>query len=975
MTKDRLQLDPGDAVGDGREPDRFTVRQRLGRGAYSFVFLAHDNLYERDVALKLLLLGEGAAERDVALNEARALARVRHPNVVTVYEVIRSGSVGDSARDGRALPPFLVMEYVEGEELAAMLDGRTEGLEPAEALRIMRPVAAALVAAHRAGVVHRDLKPANIMVGDDGVVKLIDFGVADRAPSPGALVAMGQDRSAMARDDGAVARDGRPARMAIETGSIAPAAGGEITGGLSIVGTPYFLAPELWGGTEADAQTDIFAFGVTLFRSLTLGYPAAEDQVDRLRARMLSEEPLPSVAALRPGLPVLLAEVVDRALDLDRGRRHRTADELLRGLEQATQHGAHALPDAPYVGLKPFSTAEQGVFFGREDEIARLTGRLRRERLAALVGESGAGKSSLALAGVVPAVERGGLDDGIAWVTARISPGRRPLEALAGAVAPLVDGHDAASLAAELATEEEILDQWPRLLRPAGGGRRQPRRRSTPPRGLLLVVDQLEELLTVCDDLRQRERFARALAAAATSTAPLRVVVTVRSDYLARLGALAGLAPALEAVHLVRPLDGEALRAAVVAPARAFGYSFESEAMVDEIVDEVAGRPGSLPLLQFALEQLWAERDEEARLIPYQAMERMGGVGAALAEAAERVYLALEGDGLGELTNRVLLDLLTPEGTKRSRGRAELIAAASEQGSEGDGRRAATVLDALQRARLLVGDEQALELAHEALVDNWPRLGRLIEWTRTEREIADSALNAARLWDRHGRPRDLLWRGNLVQLADQLNAVRLPPLATTFIRASQVAVRRTTRARQAALFAVAVLLVLSASAFSVYALKKNEQLKQQEIRLETAQLQIKEARNRPCVQPLATTTPTTAPTTTPPPRRPRICLFAPNDDLSMAGPWRRHLVSAARLLGDRYQVDCQFPYVKTSPRLQHARRTGVIQFHLGTRRAVIDQLKEALRPLYPQIAEQPMGTDRMLIGELDVLDPERTPQP
>ena len=843
MTEDvespaRLKIRNGDTLEDGIQTDRFTVRQQLGRGAHGMVFLAQDNLYEREVALKFLMLGGSDEKRSLAMNEAKALAQVRHPNVVTVYEVITKGCA-----DGQELPPFLVMEYIEGRELYEVLKLKQHrgGMDPAEAIRIMRPTAAALVSAHRSGVLHRDLKPSNIMVGEDGVVKLIDFGVAERARSHHDLMAeLDHDYLTRKTNPGP---DSAPHPRVTGDGGQASGLSRSDRSLDDVVGTPYYLAPELWQDREADELTEVYAFGVTLFQVLTRQFPVTPKKtVEELRVRMTSGKPQRSVRDLRPEVPVVLAEVVDRALALDPAERYQSADELLHALELAARYGARLLPDRPYVGLNAFTAQEKGVFFGREDEIARLTGRLRREQVVTLVGESGAGKSSLVLAGLGPAIEAGELDDKIDWKVARITPGADPVGALARATADFLK-INSEELQARI---EDDPERWHRFFdRPRG---RKGRRAAGPVRGLLVVVDQLEELVTVCEDEQTRLRFGQAIKGAASTRAPLKVVLTVRSDFLPKLGTVGPLTSALEATHLVRPLDGEAMRAAVVFPARAFGYAFESDTMVDSIVADVAGRPGSLPLLQFALHKLWEQRDTHRRKIPEVALEKMGGIGAALTHAAEEVYQELSREGLREHTDRVLLDLLTPDGTKRARSLEELLAAAAgkqtwdwaaefEPSVVTPAGQEMQVIEKLQQARLLATDQRGFSLAHEALTQNWHRLRKLVMWTRTEREMVEEVQFAAERWNSHGRLPELLLSGRSLtetfemQLGPSIQGVEISPLVGEFLAASQSVETRSRRRRLAAIGGVLTLFlaVCGLLLFEIWQVGELEQqLEQQE---------------------------------------------------------------------------------------------------------------------------------------------------
>lgn len=954
----------GDLVGDGLIPDRFLIRQRLGRGAHGHVFLAWDSLHEREVALKLLQLG-GGIEQEASLHEARALARIRHPNVVTVYELVL-----------RHEPPFLVMEYVEGEELERLIQ---EQSSLAFALKVIRPVVAALVAAHEAGVLHRDVKPSNVMVGAEGRVKLIDFGVARRGggPEPG----------------------------------LQGAAGVEAEG---VIGTPYFVAPELLRGQEADERADLYAVGATLFRVLTRRHPYEASSLEELRLchERASAHP-PSVRELRPETPVPLDEVIRRCL-APWAERYASASELLRELDLVSQTSTRPLPSSPYVGLQPLSEEERGVFFGREEEVARVLSRLRTAPMVTLVGASGAGKSSLALAGVAAAMAEGALDDGRDWRVLRITPGRRPLEALAAGLLG-VTGRDHDRDRGEL---ERLLAESPQRwwqlasdARPGRGGK------AGRPRGLLLVVDQLEELVTICIDELQRDRFGRAVGAASAAGPGVRVLATARDDFLARLGAIDGIAEALNTIHLVRPLDGEALRAAVEEPARAFGFTFESEAMVERIVQELAGRSGTMPLLQFAMEQLWDERDPQRRVLPNSALERMGSIGAALARSADDVAQTLAGQGLGPVTRLVLLELLTPEGTKRSRSLEEIVRALVSEAGEVSVRAA---VGRLRASGMITGGEEALELAHEALATEWALLRRWVEETRALRELAADAQHAARRWLDRGRPVDLLWHGERLREAGQLLETRAQPTeeAAAFVQASLAQAARRRRARR--LLAIGAIVVVCV-AVGLYVrglvlerdlarqqtkskerivlaerlktkaerertraeeekrralerwIKEREQLVADLRKARSRQLQahilgrLAERPRAPTSSRGATEIPAIR---TAKPGALSVCVFGPADDLSMAGDWQQKTTPASKALrAGGFAVGCEYPYVRSSPRFSEATRSGLLQHGPNLPRSALDKLLDTVRPLYPKIVVRRVSP-RRLFRTVDLLVPE-----
>jgi eukaryotic-like serine/threonine-protein kinase len=953
----------GTLLGDGILPDRFRVRQQLGRGAYGHVLLAWDSLHERDVALKLLdlALADAGAGQGLSLNEARALARVRHPNVVTVYELVH-----------KAEPPFLVMEYLEGEELELRLTPGSEPMAPAEALKTIRPVVTALVAAHEAGVLHRDIKPSNVMVGAGGRVTLIDFGIASRAA----------------------------AGSATEAGSD------------GLMGTPYYLAPEVLAGEEGDARADLFAVGVTLFRMLTLCHPFEGRSLGALRAVHLRDEGPPALRELRPELPVPLAEVVRRCL-LPWEERYASAAELLRELDALGQAGARPLPAHPYLGLRPFTAAESGVFFGREEEVARVVSRLRRAPVVTLVGASGVGKSSLALAGVAPAVQAGALSEegGPAWRVAAMTPGRDPLARLISALSRALGCDEA-----KLAGVAEAPERWWSLLDRSTASRR----RGADHCGLLLVVDQLEELVTVCQDPARRGQLGRAIQGAQRAGPEVRVLATVRDDFLARLGAVEGLHEALDTIHLVRPLDGEALRAAVVEPARAFGVSLESEEMSERIVQELAGRRGALPLLQFAMGQLWEARDQERRVIPLQALERMGGIGAALARAADEVYAALRTQGLGDEARLVLLELLTPDGTKRTRGLAQIVAAAPAASSTRVGKAA----ERLRAARLVLGGDDGLELAHEALATEWPPLRRWVEESRALRQAAADAQHAAARWSERGRPADLLWRGAALEEARTLlsGGQRLKETSATFLRASLEEATRRSRWRR---LLVLGLLLGVAVAVAIYVrglvrerdLARGQAAAEQRVargreRVARAERQ-KAAAERDKARALSRwvaerkqlladlrkarseqlrshiLSELAAPPRRPPARRaaaptgpgpasrpsaPRttisVCVFGPADDLSMAGDWKRKTAPmSAALRAAGYPVGCEYPYVRRAHRFREAIRSGLLQHRADLPAAEVARLVALVRQSHPRLIVRSVPAAR-LFRKADLLLPE-----
>ena len=422
---------------------------------------------------------------------------------------------------------------------------------------------------------------------------------------------------------------------------------------------------------------------------------------------------------------------------------------------------------APYLGLASFSIAEADRYFGREREVMECVNRLRVTPLVSVVGPSGAGKSSFVQAGLLPAL-------GAEWRHAVFRPGPSPRAALAGALASLgADG-------------------------PAG-----PRALGGP---VCLVVDQFEEVFTLCADPAEQRGFAEALAGCARSAAePVRVVLTLRDDFLMRAEALFGAGALSPGLHLLGIPSRRELVRMITEPARRAGFRFEDPSLPEEMVDEVADRPGALPLLSFAAAQLWDERDVHFRRLPIRAYQEMGGVAGALARHADVVVESMTHEQQ-RLVREAFRHLTTAEGTRAVLSRAEVVQLLGARGEE--------VLERLLSARLLTASEgtagDQIEIIHEALITAWPRL---LEWRREDAEgarLRDELRAAARQWDGRGRARGLLWRDEALAELRAWRARHQPSLTeleVAFADSSAAEAARSRRARRAVL--VTVLLGLS----------------------------------------------------------------------------------------------------------------------------------------------------------------------
>jgi eukaryotic-like serine/threonine-protein kinase len=754
--------------------DGYELRRLIGAGAMGQVFLAHDTLLDRPVAIKLIAATSADHEAKARfMQEARAVARLQHPNVVAIYRV---GFVGDR--------PYLVAEYVRGrslDQLPAPVPG------PA-ARRIALQIACGLAAAHRKGVIHRDIKPANVIQAEDGSVKLLDFGVA-KLLGDGPIC----DVERQAHPPATAARE-RPELATSATQMVdAPAAAScDLTAASGIMGTPLFMAPELWRGEPASFASDVYALG-TLLYTICAGHPPHQaDNLTDLGAQIQTEIAQP-LAEAAPGLDAAFCGVVDRCLQRVPTERYASGNEVRAALDRLGPGGrAGPLPrDTPYRGLSVFEAEHSGLFFGRDSEVRMILDRLKSEPFVLVAGDSGVGKSSLCRAGVLPRVD-GWLGPEGGWSTVCVVPGRHPVRALAAALAPLL-GRDEASLISAIEADPAGVARSLRAGRAATGG------------GIVVFVDQLEELATLCSG-EEAAVAAHLLGWLAEPAPGARLVAAVRGDFLSRLACLPRLGEALSrALYFLRPLSDERIREAITEPARLMGVDFESEALVAELGAAVSSDRGALPLLQFTLAELWQALPPGETTIARETLAGLGGVAGALSRHADQV-LAQMRPAQRRAARDVLQRLLTAEGTRARRSEAELC---------GEDPTGCAALQALVHGRIVVAQDSAegpaYEIAHETLVHDWSTLaGWLAEDADVQRQRRRLQAVAAE-WERAGRRRDGLWSARQLAEANSLQGASLLAGERAFLAASR-------RSRRRAL-AIRVTLILAAPliAAAVYA--------------------------------------------------------------------------------------------------------------------------------------------------------------
>ncbi len=516
---------------------------------------------------------------------------------------------------------------------------------------------------------------------------------------------------------------------------------------------PPFAAPEQLTEHTATEQSDVYSLGVVIAQALT-GLTGDIEQI-------------------RGALPPIAMRVIDRATATESAERYADVGAFVRDLREALLgDGAPTIVDDrelenPYKGLRSFDSGDADDFHGRERLVDRLVARLgernSRGRFVAVVGPSGSGKSSVVRAGLLPAVRSGAVTQSSSWFAVEMTPAPHPFEALSEALRSIAVDPPLLLLEMILNSENGLGQTLDRIL-PDDGSQ------------LLLVIDQFEELFTQVNE-EIANQFLDAIVAAITSEhSRLRVVVTLRADFYDRPLRHRGLGNLLrEGTEVITPMSPEELERAITGPVEPLGVSFEP-ALVAELVRDVVDRAGALPLLQYALTELFENR--AGARITSAAYRELGGVSGALVERAEGLLANLGADA-NDTVRQVFLRLVTlGEGTEDTRRRVlrrELDDLAVDKSVlEG-------VIGTYGRHRLLSFDRDpvsrgpTVEISHEALLSEWTRLRRWIDGARHDVRNQRRLAQALEEWrDAEHSDEYLLRGGRLDQLHGWARTTDLP---------------------------------------------------------------------------------------------------------------------------------------------------------------------------------------------------------
>lgn len=628
---------------------------------------------------------------------------------------------------------YIVMRYMRGGSLFDVM--KKKGcMEVQESLQFVQQIGSALAFSHRYGVIHGDIKPENILI--DQQAYLGDFGIAQffKAKQLG-------------------------------------------------WGSPAYAAPEQLNSSNLAPQSDQYMLAVVFYEMLTSQSPFPDLKTHTWRELVANREQksIPPVTAIRPDLPTQLDAILQKATAPNYQERYTDLDGFLLALQslyaplsvkQSSIAAMQEKPLNPYKGLRPYQQSDARYFFGREDLAADMLLRLQKYPFWALIGASGSGKSSVINAGLLPAIRQSSSVN--QWHTMTIFPGAHPMSEL-----------ESALFRSGTVNQQQIHQAlWSdhRGLMRAGDLLIQNQ--------LLLIVDQFEEIYTVTQKTEERDHFLAVLYEAATNPhSQVRVLIVLRTDFYDRLLQDAKWSLLLSEHTLIVPMmSALELERAITGPAARAGVSLEDR-LVPLLIGEVLERPGSLPILEYTLAELFDH--QQNNMLTVEALHQMGGISGALTHRANCVFADADPE-TQTLIRQIFSRLITlGEGTECTRRRtlqSEIFSLSK------DWERSHNIIETFSKYRILTLDYDArtrqpiVEIAHEVLIREWALLKTWTQEYQQAIRLQRFLALAASEWEASSHnPGYLLPEARLLQFQEweQLSAIQLTPSEYTFLRASR----------------------------------------------------------------------------------------------------------------------------------------------------------------------------------------------
>lgn len=771
----------------------YEVKNLIGVGGFGSVYRAYQPVVDREVAIKVIL-PQYANEKNFVQKfevEARLVARLEHPHIVPLYDFWRDA--------GGA---YIIMRYLRGGSLQQWID-RHEALDVDFTAKILQQISLALATAHKNGVIHQDLKIANILLDEEQNAYLSDFGIA-------------KDLMQSESDDES------------EEGGV-------------LHGSPEYMAPEQLKRTGSDARSDIYSLGIVLYEMLTGKKPfRVPDDQQLIRKQLYTA--IPSIKEHRPDLPENFDIVIQRATQKTPRDRYSSVLDMARNFKEFVDVYNNAgtvnikgdstakkstlemsmeelmfEPTNPYKGLRAFDESDTEDFFGRDDLVETLYQRVRNvsrkgsdgSRFLAVVGASGSGKSSVIGAGLIPLLRKHSSD----WYVVKMTPGSHPIESLSVAVGGVATQPvDEIQQIFKREKTEGLHSVLKTMFEQQHGE-------------LVLFMDQFEEVYTLCQDEAERTHLLDILyTAVMAQDSHIRLIIALRADYFDRPLDHAEFGKLMQTrTQVVLPMNADEIRSAIVKPAENAKLQVE-DALVRQIIQDVEGQSGALPLMQFALYEMFKSRKGSLTLT-LKAYRDDGGMSGMLARRADEIYSTLSRERKSIVREMFLRLVNIGDGVEDTKRRILMSELLSLQGKREEMQQ---LIDLFSIRRLLLLDNDPMtraptvEIVHEALIRSWQQLRDWIEANRNFLQLQRQLNSVALEWDRSNRdPSFLVTGARLAQyqiLRSDDSTLRLNEIELDYLNRSEKRDTRNARIKNAIIASLVGLLFVAVllSVFAFY---------------------------------------------------------------------------------------------------------------------------------------------------------------